>query len=476
MQQSSTQETLERSLRDLATGLEPGARMPTVRELVELHGVSPVTVSKAVARLVSQGVLTTRPGSGTYVAPRSAQRQAPPDTAWQTLALADRQIDLSALRTGPLAAPGSGTIRLDGGYLHRSLQPAKALAGALARASRRPDAWDRAPAAGLSSLRSYFASDTDADVSVEDVLVTSGGQSALSLVFRAIGAPGDAVLVESPTYPGALAAIAAANLRPVPVPIGPDGVDPADVQRAFEHSGARLFYCQPTFHNPTGAIVPPAQRARIVEVARAAGAFVVEDDFARHLGHGDALAPSLLAQDPYGAVVQLTSLTKPAAPSLRVGAIIARGPIAERLQAARRVDDFFVSRPLQEAAVELVSSPAWSTHLKTLPRRLEQRRTTLIDALRDQLPTWNPVTDPRGGLHLWYRLPPGITAEEVEHRAAARGVVVDGGRRYFPAEPPAAHIRLSIAGTADLPALKLAVDALAQAITAAPGADQEVNG
>lgn len=453
---------MERSLRGLATSLEPGARMPTVRELVELHSVSPVTVSKAVARLVSQGVLTTRPGSGTYVAARAVQRQAPPDTAWQTLALADRQIDLSALRAGP-AAPESGAIRLDGGYLHRSLQPVKALAGALARAARRPDAWDRAPAPGLSSLRSYFASDTDADVNVEDVLVTSGGQSALSLVFRAVGAPGDAVLVESPTYPGALAAIAAANLRPVPVPIGTDGVDPADVQRAFEHSGARLFYSQPTFHNPTGAILPPDRRARVVDVARAAGAFVVEDDFARHLGHGDALPPSLLAQDPYGAVVQVTSLTKPAAPSLRVGAIIARGPIAERLRAARRVDDFFVSRPLQEAALELVSSPSWSTHLKTLPRRLEQRRSTLTDALRDQLPTWDLVTVPRGGLHLWCRLPPGISSEEAEHRAAEHGVLVDGGRRYFPAEPPAAHVRLSISSTPDVTALARAIDALAQA-------------
>jgi DNA-binding transcriptional MocR family regulator len=139
-----------------------------------------------------------------------------PDFGWQTVALADRSVDPG--RPLDTSWP-AGTIRLDRGYLHESLQPVRALGNALARAARRPGAWDRAPVNGLQSLRAVFATWCGPSVTPDDVLITGGGQSALSIAFRAIAAPGSPVLVESPTYPGALAAARAAGLSPVPVPV-----------------------------------------------------------------------------------------------------------------------------------------------------------------------------------------------------------------------------------------------------------------
>ncbi|WP_237774661.1 aminotransferase-like domain-containing protein [Actinosynnema sp. ALI-1.44] len=449
-------------LRALIAGLSPGERLPSSRELVQRYRVSPVTVSRAIAQLSAEGVVIARPGSGTYVAPRSPAAAEVIDTAWQTVALADRTVDTASI-TDSLGPPPAGTIRLDGGYLHASLQPERALSAALARAARRPDAWDRAPTNGLAPLRAAFARIVDSEVTAEDVLITAGGQSALSIAFRAMGGPGSPILVESPTYPGAIAAARAAGLRPVPVPMDADGLRPDLLAEAFGMTGARLLYCQPAHHNPTGATLTPERRRQILDLAKAAGAFVIEDDFARYLGHSAPTPRTLIADDRHGTVVYLTSLTKPAAPSLRIGALVARGPVLERLRAVRLVDDFFVTRPLQEAALELISSPGWDRHLRTLAVSLRQRGDQLATALAQECPQWI-VTRPAGGLHLWVQLPPGVDDLATASAARRHGVAVSAGKRFFASEPPAAHLRLAFAAT-DPAELADGVRRLAESVT-----------
>ncbi|GAB3835178.1 hypothetical protein GCM10027610_032320 [Dactylosporangium cerinum] len=176
---------------------------------------------------------------------------------------------------------------------------------------------------------------------------------------------------------------------------------------------------------------------------------MIEDDFARFLGHGGPIPRTLLADDRDGTVVYLTSLTKPAAPSMRIGALIARGPVMDRMRAVRRVDDFFVAQPMQEAALELLTSPAWERHVRSLAVALRQRCGTLVAAITRQRPDWTVTQVPSGGLHVWVRLPPGSDDVEVARAARRLGVAVGAGSRYFATEPPAAHLRLGFAATAD---------------------------
>ncbi|WP_344654934.1 PLP-dependent aminotransferase family protein [Catenulispora subtropica] len=474
MSDDSIPTTLAGRLRTLIAGLSVGDRLPSSRDLVREHGVSPVTVTRAIALLASEGLVVTRPGSGTYVAARrgtgggfgGAENPGGAvfsgDTAWQTVALTDRAVDTRPV-TDALGPPPPGTLLLDGGYLHRSLQPTRALAAALARAARRPDAWDRTPTSGLEPLRAVFARGVGGGVQPEDVLITAGGQNALSMAFRAIAAPGAPVLVESPTYSGAVAAARAAGLRPLPVPIDDQGLRPDLLAEAFARSGARLMYCQPTYQNPTGVVLAPERRRRVVEVARAAGAFIVEDDFARLLGHGTPVPPPLVAEDRDGTVVSLTSLSKPGAPSLRIGALVARGPVMERMRAVRQVDDFFVTRPLQETAVELTSAPGWARHLRALSAALRERCVTLAAALEAEIPEWRVSRLPSGGLHLWARLGPGEDDAVLAAAARRHGVSVSPGNRYFAAEPPAPFLRLGFAAVADRTELREAVRRLAAA-------------
>ncbi|WP_062210152.1 PLP-dependent aminotransferase family protein [Streptomyces sp. NBRC 109706] len=447
MNNGSTSGELADGLRTLLARLAPGDRLPSSRELIREYRVGPATVARAIAALAAEGAVVTRPGSGTYVARRPALGDRAADTDWQTVALTDRAVEIHQI-ADPFGPPPAGTIVLDGGYVHRTLQPTRPLSAALARAARRPDAWDRAPASGLMALRTVFARLVGAGVTPEDVLVTAGGQSALSIAFRAIAGPGSQILVESPTYPRALAAARTAGLRPVPVPLDGEGLRPDLLADAFALTGARLLYCQPTFQNPTGTVLAPERRRQILDVARASGAFVIEDDFARHLGHGGAVPSPLVAEDRDGTVVHVTSLTKPAAPSLRIGALVARGPVMERMRAVRLVDDFFVTRPLQEAALELLGSPSWDRHLRSLAVELRARCAALAAGVTRELPGATLNGPPTGGLHLWVRLPPGVDDMALTDAARRRGVAVSPGSRYFAAEPPAAHLRIGFAATA----------------------------
>ncbi|MFF4339026.1 PLP-dependent aminotransferase family protein [Kitasatospora sp. NPDC001540] len=431
------------ALRTTVLRYSPGERIPSSRELVERYRVSPVSVSRAIRELVAEGVVVSRPGAGVF---RARPRPAPAaqgDFSWQEVALSAeagappaRVVDASGVLAALAMAPPE-VADLNSGYPHASLLPERALAAALARAGRRPGAWGRPPLEGLPELRGWFAREVGGGVTAAEVLVTAGGQSALTCALRSLAPPGAPVLVESPTYPGLLAIARAAGLRPVPVPVDADGVIPERLAEAFAVSGARLFVCQPLFQNPTGAVLPVERRRAVLAAAKQAGAFVVEDDFARLLAHADAgeLPPPLAADDPDGTVVHVRSLTKAASPSLRVGALVARGPALARLRSVQAVDSFFVPRPLQEAALELVTSPDWPRHLRTLARELADRRQTFASALARHAPALLPPGLPRGGFHLWLPLPAQLDPSALATAALRHGVLLSPGANYFTAEP-----------------------------------------
>jgi DNA-binding transcriptional MocR family regulator len=458
MRNSNSSQNLTENLRNDLHRYSPGEKLPSSRALVERFGVSPVTVSRALATLAAEGLVITRPGAGAYRAHRNASGTRAVDTSWQQIALtaeeqqygesAPRIVDASSV-TASLAVPPPGVIAFNGGYLHPSLQPERALGAAFARAARRPGAWERPPLEGLTALRAWFAREVGGPgggITPAHVLITAGGQAALTTTLRALAPPGSPVLVESPTYPGALAVARAAGLRPVPVPTDDEGVRLDLLDDAFTATGARVLYCQPLFHNPTGTILAPDRRRQLTEITHAAGAFVIEDDFARRLGHGGRLPLPLVADDPYGTVVHVSSLTKPTSPSLRVGALIARGPVMERLRAIQVVDSFFVPRPLQEATLDLVSAPAWPRHLRTIASGLRDRRDAMLAALHRDLPGLaTAVRPPTGGYHLWLSLPVGTNENDLAAASLRAGVAISPGRPYFAAEAPAPYVRLSFA-------------------------------
>jgi DNA-binding transcriptional MocR family regulator len=384
--------------------------------------------------------------------------------AWQSLALGPRRATTDGLAALTLVAPvRAGLLNL--GYLPEELQATTLLAAAAARAMRRPGLWGRMPIEGIEGLRTWFADATGGAFAAHEVTICPGSQAANAAALRALAAPGDPVLMESPTYAGAIAAAQMAGLRIIPVPTDTDGVRPDLLADAFRRSGARLFYCQPTCANPTGAVLSPSRRAEVVEVVTRAGAFLIEDDWAHDFYLEGTPPPPLASAARDGHVVYVRSLTKCAAPGLRIGAICARGAALERLRTARLVDDFFVPGIMQETALQLVTATAWPRHLRGLRAALRERRDLLVQAVRSRLGAESLPLVPAGGINLWVRLPEGISDQDVVQAAARRNVLVSAGRHCFPAEPPATYLRLSFA-TVQNEWVDEAVQVLAEAVAA----------
>lgn len=461
----------DRIVADLRTWIRdaaPGTQLPSSRTLVARYEASPVTVQRAMQTLIGLGLVESRPGAGSFV--RGARAARPLNVNWQAGALRSANARTPSLPTA-LRDTTQDAIGLHSGFPAVDLLPDRAVRTALARAARADTAMTRSPVTGLPALQTWFANElaavTPAGVAApapRDVIVVPGTQSGLSSIFRALVGPGQPLIMESPTYWGAILAAAHAGVRTAPVTGDGDGPDPADLARAFTETGARVFYAQPNFANPTGAQWSPARREQILAVVREHGAFLVEDDWAHDFGIDSTPLP-LAAYDDVGHVVYLRSLTKSMSPAVRVGAVIARGPVRDRILADRAAESMYVSGVLQSAALDVVLQPAWRTHLRSLRRQLRERRDLLAHCLAEYAP--QAVVDhlPAGGLYLWVRLPDDVELDRLVRDCAGADLLIPDDIEWFPAEPVGNHTRLSYAG-ADPARFADGVRVLGQALAA----------
>ncbi|NNG39729.1 PLP-dependent aminotransferase family protein [Flexivirga sp. ID2601S] len=426
-----------------------GAQLPSSRTLVAEHGVSPVTVQKALRTLAAEGRVETRPGVGTFARTRPLAR--PADYGWQTEALSlgtpTTPLSPSALQSVP-----NDVFALHSGYPDRELTPESLVRAAFRRAARANAITERPPTAGLPDLQAWFANEatTSSDaaagsIAPSDVVVLPGSQSGLTTAFRALVGAGRSLVVESPTYWGAILAARQVGVRTVPVPSGAAGPSPEAVDRALAESGARAFYAQPNFASPTGANWSPQLRRDLLEVMRSRGAFLIEDDAAHDFGIAAPARP-LIGGDTAGHVVYLRSLSKSVAPSVRVAAIVARGPARQRILADAEVESIYVSNVLQTVALDVVTQPAWRSHLRRVARELGARRDLLVAALAEHAPSLTLDHVPTGGLNLWARLPDETRLDRYVAACRDRGVTVGNGDEWFPAEPTGPFVRLNYAG------------------------------
>lgn len=431
-----------------AGAMQPGDKLPPVRTLSKTYGASPVTITAAITSLTALGVVRAEPGRGTFVAGwdgagRDVAQE--PDYAWQSSTLGRSRVDpvrADQSRAGRPGAKGTADhVQLSWGYLAPELQPFDELRTLGARCAKSHRAWTMAPPMGLPELRSAFAAGLGADAG--DMLIMPGGQQSLVFAMRTLADPGSTLITESPSYPGAAFAAQAAGLNLAAVPADADGIRPDKLADALERTHAQLIYLQPNYANPTGSVLSPGRRVEVLELAKRHGAFIIEDDWARHLSlEGTAPAP-LFTQDPDGHVVSIATLSKPAAPGLRVGAIAARGPAGERLRTARIADDMCVPALTQEIALGLLASTAWPRHLKRLRTGLRERRDAMVAEVQSSMPGARVEIIPTGGIHLWVKLPAGTDSTSLTAAAQDAGVLIGDGKQFYVDEPPAPYIRLS---------------------------------
>ncbi|GAA4497417.1 PLP-dependent aminotransferase family protein [Actinoallomurus oryzae] len=395
--------------------LPPGTALPPDRALASALAVGRGTVVAAYEQLRLDGRIIRRQGSGTRVA--GPARPGPRDTTGAPVflhLLEPRDDDVILLAC---AAPTAPPAALPAAY-ERALSQ---LATVTNDIGYHPSGhWRLRRAIADHYTRRGVPTDP------EDVLITNGGQQALSLLARAFVEPGGTVLVEAPTYPGAIEAFReqAASLRTLPV--GLDGFE------TVARTRPELAYLVSTHHNPTGGVLPPLARRRLAATAATADVPLVDDEVLAHLAFPGQPTPPPLAGET---VISLGSLSKSVWGGLRIGWIRAARPIIDRLARLRAVHDLGGNVAAQLAAAELL--PRLETLCRDTAADRQARHDHLRAELARRLPQWQapPVT---GGQTLWVRLPHG-DGDSFAQTALRHGVAVlpgsgldaSGGSREF---------------------------------------------
>ncbi|MGW7052639.1 aminotransferase-like domain-containing protein [Streptomyces sp. NPDC054887] len=371
--------------------LSPDSPLPPDRRLATALAVGRTTVVSAYDTLRQEGRLVRRQGSGTRVAP-------------------------AALTPGPRVKETSNPL-----FLHLLEAPDGVLLMSCAGPVTPPPEVVRAygeltlPAcdlgyhpAGLAPLRAAVAARYAArgvPTDPEQILVTTGAQQGLSLLTRLLVSPGDGVLVEAPTYPGALDLFREAAATLLPVAVGPDGMDVEEAIRTMERHRPALAYVVPRFQNPTGTVLPPLRARRLVEAAQALDVPLIDDEVLADLAFeedpGERARPALSA---YGEVIGVGSLSKVVWGGLRVGWVRAPAPLIARLARLKAIHDLGSDVPSQLVAVRLLAD--FESIRAARARSLRAGHDHLRAELARLLPSWSfaPAT---GGQTLWVRLPHG---------------------------------------------------------------------
>jgi 2-aminoadipate transaminase len=248
--------------------------------------------------------------------------------------------------------------------------------------------------------------------------------------------PGDRVICEGPTYPGAVPVLMAAQADVIHVPVDREGIAPvglADALERCEHEGrpAKLIYLIPTFQNPSGASLSLARRRAVLELAVRHDVLVIEDDpYAALRFEGDPL-PSLRSMDTDGRVVYVGTLSKVLSPGLRVGYVAADHGILAKLNLCKQAADLCSSTLSQRLACVFLDDPRSDALLDAQRDVYRARRDALAGALTTELPPGSSWTMPAGGLFLWATLPRGLDSDDLLVRCLSRQVAFVPGRAAY---------------------------------------------
>ncbi len=292
------------------------------------------------------------------------------------------------------------------------------------------------PAALRQEIARRIAAREERACTAADVLVSGGNSQALGQALTVLTAPGDAVLVESPTYNLALGIMRDHAVEIVGVPLDEEGLQLGALQAALAElrtagKRARLLYTIPTFHNPAGVSLSAKRRQELLEIAAEHGLVIVEDDVYRELVYEGQAPPAIWALEGEAPVVRLGSFSKTLAPGLRVGWINASGSLLERLAASGVLESGgCVSQFAASVVGRLLASGGYDEHVAVLRRVYAARRDALAAALREHLPAGCTFALPAGGFFIWLGLPPGLLATGLLPVAEARGVAFAPGARF----------------------------------------------
>jgi 2-aminoadipate transaminase len=448
-----------------AGDLRPGDRIPASRELATMLGVHRTTVANAYAELESEGLIQGHVGRGTFIKGHGNGLKitppAPPvmnggnGIRWELLFADERGEE--ALSRLTAAAPENALSFV----MARPAQeyfPIDELQTCVATVLKREgaDVLNLGPSDGYPPLKEAlleFLRREGLTAKDENLLITDGCQQSLDLISKAFVRPGDCVILENPTYPGAVAIFHGARARCLGVPVHthPEpgtslGIDVEALEATLAANRVKLIVLTPDFQNPTGTSMPLDSRRKVLDLATRHQVPVVEDHIYGRLHSREERVPSLKHLDRTNLVIHIDSFAKVAFPGLRVGWIVAPAAAIERLRMVKQTTDLHTDQLAQAVLAEFLRRGLFTKHVAKMRKVYTARLMALDEALRKHMPEETRWTRPEGGMCLWLELPPGFDASELLIHVKERGVLFAPGRYFYVQGPLPNTLRLGFAG------------------------------
>ncbi|MDB5526040.1 MAG: transcriptional regulator/aminotransferase protein [Rhizobium sp.] len=424
--------------------LTPGARLPSVRALAATLKVSTSTVVDAYERLVAEGAILSRPGSGFYVA-----NQAAPFTLSEVGPRLDRAIDPFWVSRQSLES-GDGGLKPGCGWLPPSWLPEEGLrraARALSRAESPVLAAYGSPL-GLPPLRQLIArrmADRGIEASADQIMLTESGIQAIDLLCRFLLEPGDTVLVDDPCYFNFHALLRAHRAKIVGVPYTHSGPDLEVFAQIVAEHRPRLYVTNSAIHNPTGATLSPVSAHRVLKLADQFDLTIIEDDIFADFEHSPA--PRLAAFDGLDRVVHIGSFSKTLSASARCGFIAAKPEWLAGLTDLKIATSFGGGRLAAQLVLNVLSDGGYRKHMETLRSRLSRAMFDVSANLKNL--GIMPWLEPHAGMFLWCQLPDAVDAADIARSALERDIVLAPGNAFSLSQAATNFMRFNVSQTLD---------------------------
>ena len=420
--------------------LTPGERLPSIRGFAATMGVSPSTIVEAYDRLVAEGVIRSRPGSGFFVS-ESVAPFSPAECGPKT----DQAIDPFWVSRQSLDAD-SGTLKPGCGWLPAEWMPNAAIRKAMRGLARTdsPVLTEYGSTRGAFNLRQFLArqmSDQGLMASPDQILLTTSGTQAIDLICRLLVQPGETVLVDDPCYFNFQALLMAHQVRIISVPYTRNGPDISLFKQTLEQHKPRLYITNSALHNPTGATISPQVAHQVLAAAAPHDLIIVEDDI--FSGFEPELSPRIAALDGLDRVIQIGSFSKTLSASVRCGYIAARAEWIEALIDLQVATNFGGPSPVAtELLFSILRDGGYRKHMDTLRRRLSRMRQEKTAQLAQMGVV--PWLMPRGGFYLWCSLPNSLDSADVARAALKENVVLAPGNVFSPSRSMAGFMRFNV--------------------------------
>ncbi|MCG8485543.1 MAG: PLP-dependent aminotransferase family protein [Clostridia bacterium] len=438
----------------ISTGQWPvGSKLPTQRQLAEAFDVNRSTVIEALDELKSEGLIKGKGSGGTVVI----------NNTWSLLASLPSSNWGKLINSG-IHKPNHPTIqkinklefdekiiRLGTGELSPELYPKEQMQAMLKKAADKMDSLGYVEPKGLLCLReviSEYLKKFNINASPESILIVSGSLQALQLISIGLLNPNSIVMLEKPSYLKSLHVFESVGMQLKGLEMDNEGLLPNKIEPL--HNRATLLYTIPTFHNPTGKLMPFNRRKKVLDICNQHRLPIIEDDAYRELWLDEEPPKPIKSLDRNGIVLYMGSLSKSLAPGLRIGWLVGPEAVIERLGDIKMQTDYGSSSLSQWVASQWIPSPIYDKYLDDLRKHLKYRRKLALDVLEKYYSDIAVWEKPKGGFYIWLKLNQPISMQKLFVKAHKEAILINPGDIYDFSNNQCIRISYSYASLSDL--------------------------